>query len=141
MVRQQTQTILDEIVKENQERGVADEILREHEKDLVGSAAQSARDRIKGTFILLRIAEKEKIGVTEMDMRRRIAQLAQRSRLTFDKMLKELQKRGVIDQIREELITAKALDFVASQASVSGEAAAEKPVEAPAEKTDEAPAS
>jgi trigger factor len=141
LVRQQTQTILDEIVKENQERGVADEILREHEKDLVGSAAQSARDRIKGTFILLRIAEKEKIGVTEMEMRRRIAQLAQRSRMTFDKMLKELQKRGVIDQIREELITAKALDFVASQASVSGEAAAEKPVEAPTEKTDEVPAS
>ena len=140
LVRQQTQSILDEIVKENQERGVADEILREHEKDLVGSAAQSARDRIKGTFILLRIAEKEKIGVTEMEMRRRIAQLAQRSRMTFDKMLKELQKRGVMDQIREELITAKALDFVASQASVSGEAATEKPVEAPAEKADEAPA-
>ena len=140
LVRQQTQTILDEIVKENQERGVADEILREHEKDLVGSAAQSARDRIKGTFILLRIAEKEKIGVTDMDMRRRIAQLAQRSRMSFDKMLKELQKRGVIDQIREELITAKTLDFVASQASVSADAAAEKAADAPAEKTAEEPA-
>ena len=137
LVRQQTQSILDEIVKENQERGVADEILREHEKDLVGSAAQSARDRIKGTFILLRIAEKEKIGVTEMDMRRRIAQLAQRSKMTFDKMLKELQKRGVIDQIREELITAKTLDFVASQASVTAEAAAEKTDDAPIEKAAE----
>ncbi len=140
LVRQQTQSILDEIVKENQERGVADEILREHEKDLVGSAAQSARDRIKGTFILLRIAEKEKIGVTDMDMRRRIAQLAQRSRMSFDKMLKELQKRGVIDQIREELITAKTLDFVASQASVASAAAEEKPAEVEAEKLAEAPA-
>ena len=140
LVRQQTQTILDEIVKENQERGVADEILREHEKDLVGSAAQSARDRIKGTFILLRIAEKEKIGVTDMDMRRRIAQLAQRSRMSFDKMLKELQKRGAIDQVREELITAKTLDFVASQASVTAAAVAEKPAEELAEKAAEEPA-
>ncbi|MEO6740974.1 MAG: trigger factor [Chthoniobacteraceae bacterium] len=123
LVRQQTQSILDEIVKENQERGVADEILREHEKDLVGSAAQSARERIKGTFILLRIAEKEKITITEMDLRRRIAALAQRSRMTFDRMVKELQKRGAIDQIREELVTAKTLDFVASLASVSAEAA------------------
>ena len=120
LVRQQTQSILDEIVKENQERGVADEILREHEKDLVGSAAQSARERIKGTFILLRIAEKEKISITEMDLRRRIAQLAQRSKMSFDKMVKELQKRGVMDQIKEELVTAKALDFVASQASIAG---------------------
>ncbi len=134
LVRQQTQSILDDIVKENQERGVADEILREHEKDLVGSAAQSARERIKGTFILLRIAEKEKISVTEMDMRRRIAQLAARSRMTFDKMLKELQKRGVIDQIREELVTAKALDFVASQAATTTPVVEEKKEEAaPAE--------
>ena len=140
LVRQQTQSILDEIVKENQERGVADEILREHEKDLVGSAAQSARDRIKGTFILLRIAEKEKIGVTDMDMRRRIAQLASRAKMSFDKMLKELQKRGVIDQIREELITAKTLDFVASQASVTAAVADEKPAEIEAEKPAEAPA-
>jgi trigger factor len=130
LVRQQTQSILDEIVKENQERGVADEILREHEKDLVGSAAQSARERIKGTFILLRIAEKEKISVTEMDLRRRIAQMAARSNMTFDKMVKELQKRGVIDQIREELVTAKALDFVASQATVTTAAAEEKKEEA-----------
>ncbi len=135
LVRQQTQSILDDIVKENQERGVADEILRENEKELVGSAAQSARERIKGTFILLRIAEKEKITVTEMDMRRRIALLAQRSRMSFDKMVKELQKRGAIDQIREELITAKTLDFVASQASVAGAAPVEEKKEeaAPAE--------
>ena len=134
LVRQQTQSILDEIVKENQERGVADEILREHEKDLVGSAAQSARERIKGTFILLRIAEKEKITVTEMDLRRRIAGLAQRSKMTFDRMVKELQKRGAINQIREELVTAKTLDFVASQAAVTGGAAEEKKDEsAPAE--------
>ncbi len=130
LVRQQTQSILDDIVKENQERGVADEILREHEKDLVGSAAQSARERIKGTFILLRIAEKEKITATEMDLRRRIAQMAARSKMTFDKMVKELQKRGVIDQIREELVTAKALDFIASQATVTGAAAEEKKEEA-----------
>ena len=129
LVRQQTQSILDEIVRENQERGVADEILREHEKDLVGSAAQSARDRIKGTFILLRIAEKEKISITEMDLRRRIAQLAQRAKMSFDKMVKELQKRGVMEQIKEELVTAKTLDFVASQASVAGAAA---PTETPA---------
>jgi hypothetical protein len=59
--------------------------------------------------------------------------------MTFDKMLKELQKRGVIDQIREELITAKTLDFVASQASVTAGAADEKPAAA-AEKTAEASA-
>ena len=121
IVRQQTQSILNDIVRENQERGVADEILKEHEKDLVGSAAQSARERIKGNFILMRIAEKEGIAVTEMDLRRRISQLAQRSRMSFERMLKELKKRGAIEQIRDEILAAKALDFVGSQVTVTGE--------------------
>jgi trigger factor len=121
LVRRQTQSILDDIVRENQERGVADDILREHEQELVGSAAQSARERIKGTFILLRIAEKEGLTVTEMDLRRRISALAQRARMAFDKMVKELQKRNAIDQIRDEILTAKALDLVASQVTITTE--------------------
>lgn len=131
LVRRQTQSILDDIVRENQERGVADDILREHEQELVGSAAQSARERIKGTFILMRIAEKENITVTEMDLRRRIASLAQRARMSFDKMLKELKKRGAIEQIRDEILTAKALDFVAANVSVTTDAGAAAPPAAP----------
>ena len=119
MVRNQTQSILQEIVRENQTRGVAEEVIKEHEKDLVGSAAQSARDRIKGTFVLLRIAEQEKIQVTESELRARINGMARKYQMPFDKMLKELQKRGAIDQISEEILSAKTLDFVAKEATVS----------------------
>jgi hypothetical protein len=52
--------------------------------------------------------------------------------MTFDKMLKELQKRGAMDQIKEELITAKTLDFVASQASVTTETTSPAPAAEPA---------
>jgi trigger factor len=67
LVRQETQRILSDVVRENQARGVTEEVLKENEKELVGVAAQNARERLKGTFILLRIAEKE--GV-ESDARR-----------------------------------------------------------------------
>ncbi len=123
MVRQQTQSILSDIVRENQTRGVTEDVIKENEKELVGSAAQSARDRIKGTFVLLRIAEKEGIKVTDMELRNRINAMARRYEMTFDKMLKELQKRGAIDQISEEVLTGKALDFVASEATVTASTA------------------
>jgi trigger factor len=119
MVRQQTQAILNEIVKENQTRGVADEVIKEHERELVGSASQSARDRLKGTFILIRIAEQEKIKVTEKELRARIDALARKYQMPFDKMLKELEKRGALDQISEELLTSKTLEFVAKEATVA----------------------
>ena len=119
LVRQQTRAILNDIVRENQSRGVADDVLKENEKELVGTAAMNARDRIKGTFILLRIAEIEGIKVRREELMGRIAVLAERYGMGFDKMLKELQKRNAVEQIHEELLTAKVLDFLASNASVT----------------------
>jgi hypothetical protein len=52
--------------------------------------------------------------------------------MTFDKMLKELQKRGALDQISEEILTAKTLEFVAKEATVTVSTEAPK-TEAPAE--------
>ena len=119
LVRQQTRAILNDIVRENQSRGVADDVLKENEKELVGTAAMNARDRIKGTFILLRIAEIEGIKVRREELMGRIAVLAERYGMGFDKMLKERQKRNAVEQIHEELLTAKVLDFLASNASVT----------------------
>ncbi len=118
LVRQETQRILADIVRENQARGIAEEVIRENEKELVGSAAQNARDRLKGTFILLRIAEAEKIGVTQQDFQQRVAMMAANYNVPFEKMLKELEKRDAIGQIREEILTGKVLDFLESNVSV-----------------------
>lgn len=119
LVRQETQRILSDIVRENQSRGVTEEVLKENEKELVGVAAQNARERLKGTFILLRIAEKEGLKVTREELFGRVAMLAQKYEMPFEKMLKELEKRNAVDQISEEIVTAKVLDFIVSAASVT----------------------
>ncbi len=119
LVRSHTQSIINDIVEENAQRGVAEEVLKENEKDIVTSATANARDRIKGTFILLRIAEQEGIKVTREEIYGRVAVLAQRSHMGFEKMLKELDRRGALEQIHEEMLTAKVLDFLVSTASLT----------------------
>ena len=118
LVRSETRRLLAEIVRENQTRGVADAVLKESEQELVTSASTSARERLKGTFILLRIAEAEKISVSREELQQRIAALAARYGMSFDKMLKELEKRGALDQLNEDILTGKVLDFLSSNASV-----------------------
>ena len=117
-VRSETKRILQEIVSENQNRGVADEILKENEKELVGVAGQSARERLKGNFILGRIAQAESIQVTPDDLKSRIFQMSMQYRMPADKLIKELQKRNMMEQIREEVLIGKVLDFLCSSASV-----------------------
>jgi trigger factor len=124
MVRNETQRILGDIVKENQARGVTEDVLKENEKQLIGMASQNARERVKGTFILVRIADKEGIRATREEVLGRVATLAQRAQMPFEKMMRELEKRNALDQIREEIITAKSLDFLVSNASVTGAPAA-----------------
>lgn len=119
MVRTQTRRILADIVRENQSRGIADEVLKENEQQILGTAAQNAREQLKGTFVLLRIAEVEGIKPTQQEFNIRIAQLAQRYEMKPAKLLKELEKRNALDQITEEILTGKVLDFLASTASVT----------------------
>ncbi|MEI9892655.1 MAG: trigger factor [Chthoniobacter sp.] len=119
MVRQETRRILADIVRENQARGVADDVLRQNEQEILGSAAQNARERLKGTFILLRIGEAENIKATQQEFDQRIAYLAARYEMKVDKLLKKLDERNAVDQILEEVLTGKILDFLAANASVS----------------------
>jgi len=64
LVQREMSGILREIVQENQVRGVSEDELRKHQDELIGAAQQSALDRVRGNFLLLRIAEKEKLSVT-----------------------------------------------------------------------------
>ncbi len=118
-VKHEARRILGELVRENQARGVADEVLQQNQGDLAAAATAGARERLKGTFILLRIAEEEKITATREDLNVRIAAMAERYQTTVEKMRKELEKNDAIDGINEEVLTAKVLDFVASNASVA----------------------
>jgi len=118
MVRSETRRILSEIVRENQSRGVADNLLKDNEKELVDTATKGARDRLRGSFILLRIAEQENIKVTKEEFDQHIDQMAVRYQASREKILKELSDRDALDQINEEILTGKTLDFLASNASV-----------------------
>ena len=124
MVRMETRRILSDVVRENQARGVPPEILKENEQEIVGGAAENARQSLKSTFILLRIGEAEGITVSQEEFNRRIIELGARYDMKPDKLLKKLDERSAVDQIMEEILTAKVLDFLAANASVSTVAAA-----------------
>ena len=57
--------------------------------------------------------------MTQQEFNQRIFQLAARYDMKPQKLLKELEKRNAVDQITEEILTAKTLEFLASNASVT----------------------
>ncbi|MDD5349314.1 MAG: trigger factor, partial [Chthoniobacteraceae bacterium] len=112
MLQNETQRLLEEVIRENQNRGVPEEVIQESRSQLTASAGENARDRLKGSFILLRIAEAEKIAVTREEMGRHIAVMAMRYQMPVEKLRKELEKRQALDSVNEEILTGKVLDFL-----------------------------
>ena len=121
MVQQESATILKEIIRENQQRGVSEDEIRGHQEELLGAAHQSAGDKVKLNFILGEIVSKEEIGVSREELAWRITSMAEHYRMAPQKLIKELQKHGAIHGIEEEIALGKALDTVVSHAKVNGE--------------------
>jgi len=121
MVAQESTSILKEIIRDNQSRGVSEEELRAHQEELLGAAQQSAGDKVKLNFILGEIIGKENITVTRDELAWRITAMAEQFKMTPQKLVKELQQRRALGNIEEEIALGKALDVVVSHARVNGE--------------------
>ena len=134
-VTNETRRIMGQIVRENQERGVTDDEIKEHSKDIATNADQAARDRLRGTFILTRIAEKEGIKVTREEFENRLQALAQRYEMTRDKLAENLRANDGLGQVEEELLVGKTLAFLASNATV--ETSPDAPLATPGEDHDD----
>ena len=118
LLQNETRRALAELVQRNRERGVTDEMLKEKEKELIDGAAGLAANRLKTNFILHRIAEREKIQVTKDDVDLRIRQEAARYDISPDKMRKELQQKDALDDVAEQILLGKTLDFLGANVSV-----------------------
>ncbi len=117
-VRGETKRIMNDIVKQNQERGVSDDEIKSNEQDIVTNAGQAARDRLKSAFILTRIAEKEGIKVTREEFEGQLNVLSARYQMPREKLLKNLQENNALGQIEEEILLGKTLAFLTSSATV-----------------------
>ncbi len=119
MVEGETQSVLRNFIDENMRRGVPAEQFEKDKEALFANARTAALTRVKSQLVLAKIAEAEKLKVTEQDMNLFMYQEAMRTRQAPDKLVKDLQKnRDQVRGIQQSIIFDKALDLVVTQATV-----------------------
>jgi trigger factor len=126
-VAQETRNVVYEIVSENQKRGISRELIEQQKDEIYTSAAQGAKERVKAQFVMQKIAEKEKITVSQEEAIRRISHLASMYQIPADQFVKDLQKRNGIPEIYNQIAREKVLDFLQQNARIE-----EIPAPAPA---------
>ena len=116
IVARETKNVVYDIVNENQKRGVPREAVEKQKDQIYSAAADSAKNRVKLRFLLDKIAEKENIKVTQEELASRVTYLAAVYEVPVERFAKDLQKRGGLSEIAEQVAHEKVLDLLEQKA-------------------------
>ncbi len=120
LVEAETQGVLRNFIEENMRRGVPAEQFEKDKKELFEGARKAATGRVKLQLILARIAEQEKIEVTDDDINNYLYREAMRSGQKPDKLAKNLAAdREQLRSVQQSIIFDKSVDFLVSKATVT----------------------
>jgi len=125
VVNNEMRGILEEIVAENQARGVSPEELYSQEEQILGYARQSAERNARARFVLLKIADRENLQVTEQHVLLYILNLAQRLNIPPKKLLADLKKRNALPRVYEDLRVSRVVDFLVQKTTFVTQPAAD----------------
>ncbi len=120
LVEAETQGVLRQFIEENMRRGVPQEQFEKDKKELFEGARKAATNRVKLQLVLAKIAEQEKIEVSNDDLNNYLYREAMRTGQKPDKLAKALgTDRDQLRSVQQSIIFDKAVDFLVSKAKVT----------------------
>ena len=118
-VAAETRNVVYDIVRQNTQRGIGRELIEKQKEEIYAHATGSAKERVKLAFLVGRIAEQEKITVTQEDVFRKAQQLAMMYQISLDQFLKDLKKRDGVNELYEQVLHEKVLELLEKSAVIS----------------------
>jgi trigger factor len=121
LLERQASRELERAVMELRRSGFSEAEIRARENQLRQNSAATTSIALKEHFILERIAEEEKIDVDEGDYDKEIFLIAAQSGESPRRVRAQLEKRGLMDVLRNQIIERKVLELVQSEAKFKDE--------------------
>jgi trigger factor len=118
LVDNEAQRRTNEMTLQAARQGAKNEDILGMQDQILGAAAEQARQNVKTSFILAEVARREKLQVTESDLMTHISQVAMQSGKQPKALLRDIEKRNLLPRIREDLLLQNALEFLKDQAQV-----------------------
>ena len=113
-----TRNVVYDIVRENTRRGISRETIEEQKDQIYSNAAASAKERVRLTFLIRRIAENEKISVSQEDALMQARMIAATNQIPLEQLLKDLQKREAVHELYDQALHEKVMEFLETNAKI-----------------------
>src|SRR5690606_32326266 len=121
LLKRQSMRELERAVMELRRSGFSEAEIRARENKLRQNSAASTAQALKEHFLLERIAEEEKIDVEDGDYDKEIFLIAAQSGESPRRVRAQLEKRGLMDVLRNQIVERKVLELVQSHAKFQDE--------------------
>lgn len=116
LLKRQSVRELERAVMELRRSGFSEAEIRARENELRQNSAAATADALKEHFILERIAEDEDLDVEDGDYDREIFLMSMQSGESPRRVRAQLEKRGLMDVLRNQIIERKVMELVQSEA-------------------------
>jgi len=116
LLHRQARTAMARRVMEMRADGISESEIAQRQRLLSQDVLQSTAMALKEHFVLQKIAEQEKIDVTDDDMNAEIDRLAAQSEESPRRIRARLEREDLLDALAAEMIERKALDLVLDSA-------------------------
>jgi trigger factor len=117
LLKRQSQRELERAVLELRRSGFGDNEIRLHENELRQNSRVNTARALKEHFILERIAEDQKIEDEPDDYEKEIALIAQQSGESPRRVRAQLEKRNLMDTLRNQIIERKTIELIMEHAT------------------------
>lgn len=121
LLKRQSVRELERAVMELRRSGFGEAEIRARENELRQNSSAGTADALKEHFILERIAEEQELDVEDGDYDREIFLMSMQSGESPRRVRAQLEKRGMMDVLRNQIIEKKVMDLVQSEAKFDDE--------------------
>ena len=119
MLKKQADRELERAVMELRRNGFSEDDIRAHSNDLRQNSSERTARALKEHFILERVADDEDIDATSEDYELEITMIAAQSGQSARRVRARLEKGGMMDSLRNQVIERKVIELIEQAASIT----------------------
>ncbi|PQO31178.1 trigger factor [Blastopirellula marina] len=119
LLKRQSARELERAVMELRSAGFAEEDIQAHRNELRQNSMASTRKALKEHFILERIAEEENVEDSQQDYDLEVMQIAMQRGESPRRIRAQLEKGGMMDVLRNQIIERKVIELIQGEATVT----------------------
>lgn len=124
LIAEETQTQADSMVERGVKAGMSEEEIQEQQNEIFAAAGQQAVSNLRTNFILREIAAAEQLVIEDKELVSHLIQIAASRKLDAKKFIRDMQRAGRLDSVRQSMLIGKTLDFLLEHATVTEDPAA-----------------